>query len=419
MSGVTAGQVTTAREALDLVRPGATVVAGSLAAEPRTLMAELARRAKDVGGVTLLSGMLLSDYGFLAEPDCAIRYQTWFMPGSLRGQRLNPEVVDFLPLAWSQVMTTLETMEIDAALVQVSPRDDDGFYSLGVSVGYTLPAARRARHVIAEVNPNMPRTAGASRLHESEIDAVVPVDYPLPVFPLRPADEAGRQIAREAAALIEDGSTVQPGIGAIPSELMALLDARGTRVTIHSMITDACIGLVRAAVRRGDLPAAKVGEVIGSEAVYEFVHENDAVVMCDGRETHGWHELAAVDRLVAVNSALEVDLFGQANGEILDGVQAGGVGGSLDFMVAASHPGNLSLLLLRATTGGGAVSRIVPRLNTPVVSIPRSLVQQVITEHGTADLRGRTVEERARALIAVAAPQHREQLESAWREMRR
>jgi 4-hydroxybutyrate CoA-transferase len=401
-------------KALSLVGPGATVVAGSGAAGPRALLAGLPDRALQVGGVTLLSGMLLSDYSFLDAPRSALRYRTWFMPGSLQGRTLDPSRVEFLPLAWSQMIAYLERLSIDVALIQVSPKDAAGYHSLGVSVSYTKPAARRAAVVIAEVNQQMPRTGGDSLIHESEIDAVVDVDYAIPAFPTRKADAAGRRIAETAAAIITDGMTVQPGVGAIPNELMAVLAERSVDVSLLSIMTDGCIPLVKNAAARRAGPIARVGEIVGSKELYDFVANNDAVAMAEGRDTHSAVALAAVQPFVAVNSAVEVDLAGQSNQEMMGGRQAGGIGGSIDFMIAGTHPGNRSVLLMKATAKNGALSRIVPRFSSPVVSVPRSVVQVVVTEFGLADLADKTVEERARALIGIAAPQHRDLLTAEW-----
>jgi acyl-CoA hydrolase len=408
------GLRTGVEKALSLVSSGATVVAGSGAAEPRMLLAGLADRARQVGDVLLLSGMLLSDYSFLEAPRSALRYRTWFMPGSLQGRTLDPSRVEFLPLAWSQMINYLERLPVDVALIQVSPKDPDGFHSLGVSVSYTKPVARRATFVLAEVNAQMPRTAGDSLIHESEIDAVVHVDYPIPAFPARKADAAGRRIAETAAAIITDGMTVQPGVGAIPNELMAILADRGVDVSLLSIMTDGCIAIVRNAAARGRVPVAFVGEIVGSKTLYDFVTENPAVAMAEGRATHSAAALAGVQPFVAVNSAVEVDLAGQSNQEMMGGRQAGGIGGSIDFMIAGSHPGNRSLLLLKATAKEGQISRIVPRFTSPVVSVPRSVVQVVVTEFGLADLADKTVEERARALIGIAAPHHRAALTAEW-----
>jgi acyl-CoA hydrolase len=414
VSTVERDQRTAVEKALALVTAGTTVVAGSGAAEPRFLIAGLANRAQQVGGVTLLSGMLLSDYSFLDVPRSALRYRTWFMPGSLRGQTLDATRVEFLPLAWSQMIGYIERMAIDVALVQVSPKDAGGYHSLGVSVSYTKPAARRATFVVAEVNPQMPRTAGDSLIHESELDAVVHVDYPIPAFPARKADAAGRRIAETAAAIITDGMTVQPGVGAVPNELMAVLAERGVDVNLLSILTDGCIPLVRSAAGRRRTPVATVGEIVGSKALYEFAADNPAIAMAEGHETHSAVALARMQPFVAVNSAVEVDLAGQSNQEMMGGRQAGGIGGSIDFMIAGTHPGNRSVLLLKATAKAGRISRIVPRFSSPVVSVPRSVVQVVVTEFGLADLADKTVEERARALISIAAPQHRAALTAEW-----
>lgn len=404
----------TPAEAVELVRPGDRVVLGGLAAEPRALTAALHARGAELPDLTLISGMLLSGYDFLDGSLPRLRYRTWFMPGSLAGRTLPREAVDFLPVSWAQAMAEIERQPVDVALVQVSPPDRHGWCSLGVSVSYTLPAVRRAATVIAQVNPRMPRTAGDSLVHASQISAYVPVEAPLPDFPHGRPSQPGSVIAELAADLVPEGATVQPGIGAIPSQVLTALAARGTGVRLWSMLTDAGMELVDQA--GADRPAV-IGEVVGSAALYEFVDANPAVRMAPAPHTHALAALVEVPRFVSVNSALEVDLFGQVNVEFLDGVQAGGVGGSLDFMIAAMRPENLSILVLRSAARGGTVSRIRPVLDTPV-SIPRTLTQVVVTEHGVADLRGATTAQRADRLIAIAHPDHRAELARAWQQLR-
>jgi 4-hydroxybutyrate CoA-transferase len=320
--------------------------------------------------------------------------------------------VSFLPVAWSGAMAEITERPVDVALVQVSPPDVNGWLSLGISVSYTLPAVRRARTVIAQVNKNMPFTMGNSLIHMSEIDAAVEIDSPLPSFPFRPVGEVALKIAETVARLVPDGATLQPGIGALPSEVLRILAARGAKVRLHSMLTDAGIELAEQNGCRGR--PAIVGEVVGSTSLYEFVDRNHSVLLAPANETHSLSALLSVSPFVSVNSALEVDLFGQVNLEFMDGIQAGGVGGSLDFAIAAAQPGNLSILALRSTTGGGSVSRIVARLGPDPVSIPRTLTQVIVTEHGVADLRGCSVAERAERLIAVADPDHRAELRRSW-----
>lgn len=400
-----------AREALAFIKGGETIVLSNAASEPKELMAALIEKAREVGNLTLLSGMLVSGYDFLRNPIEGLTYKTWFMPNTLLRSPIASDRLSFLPMSWTQTLTYLLSIDVDAVLCSVAPGEKGDRYSLGISASYVLPVARKARRVIAEVNPQVPWTEGAV-LERSAFDALIPVDYALPVFPTRATDVDGERAARLVADLIPHGTTVQPGVGAIPNRVMELLGERPEGVRVHSMVTDGCMNAIDKAYH-GAGTVAHVGEIIGSQKLYDWVRGHPGVRMCSAEQTHTLAAILELGPFVSINSALEVDLFGQANSEIINGVQSGAIGGSLDFMMAASQPRNLSILVLSAETSKGK-SRIVGSLSSPV-SIPRSLVQVVVTEHGVADLRGKSDRERAAALIAIAAPAHRDELAQGLR----
>ena len=409
-----------AQQAMLEVRSGMLVATGGLSAEPIVLLEALAERASSVEGVTLLSGMLLDGYRVLSPHlGNSIRLEAWFMPQTLLGDvGLGPNV-DFLPMTWTQTCRYVQTLAIDACLVQVSPADEDGFHSLGISTGMNPFMVERSKVVIAQVNGEMPYTLGNSLVHESQIDFVVEQSCPLRSFPHRAPDELDAAIGRAVADMIPDGSTIQSGIGTIPeSVLRCLVDDKRTGLMLTSMLTDSGRDLIESGSCISDSPAAVVGEVCGTPDLYRWVDHNPAVQLFDGLQTHSLSVLATRRSFVSINSTLEVDLHGQLNSEVLESGQAGGIGGSLDFMIGAQFPGAMSVIALPSTTSRGA-SRVVPRISRGLVTVPRTLVQYVVTEYGVADLRFLSAARRAEALANISHPDHREELLGAAKQLAR
>ncbi|WP_165040412.1 acetyl-CoA hydrolase/transferase family protein [Rhodococcus sp. 14C212] len=392
-----------------------TVASASLSAEPTALLHALAARTKELAGpITLVSGMFLDGYAALS-PHLGhdIHLRTWFMPQTLLGDvGLGPHV-DFLPLSWVQTYRYVLASTPDVCLIQVSPPDDNGFHSVGISASVNKALAQRARTVIAQVNPQMPYTFGDTLIHESEIDYLVEHDAPLVPFPHRRPDEIDDLIAGHIIDLIPDGATLQGGIGKVPEAVLRRLTSSGhSDLLITSQLTDAGRDLIEAGACRTDGPAAIVGEVVGSAELYRWVNREARVELQPAPITHGLKALSERRRFVSVNSTLEVDLYGQLNSEVVSKGQAGGIGGSVDFMMAAQLDDALSIIALPSTTARGR-SRIIPVVDRGLVTAPRTLTQIVVTEQGIADLRGLTVGQRAEALLEVAHPDHRDELRSA------
>jgi 4-hydroxybutyrate CoA-transferase len=409
-----------ASEALLQVRSGMLVASGGLSAEPIVLLEALAERASATPSVTLLGGMFIDGYRALSPHlGNAIRLETWFMPLTLLGDvGMGPDV-DFLPMTWTQVCRYVETLEIDVCLVMVSPADENGYYSLGISSSLNSFLVKRSRVVIAQVNDEMPYTLGDSLVHETQIDFIVEHSSPLPPYPLRPPGELDAVIGRYVASLIPDGAMLQCGVGTIPEAVARRLAEEGrSGLRITGMLTDAGRGLVEAGCCVPDGPAIVVGEVCGSPDLYRWVDRNPAMVAKDGLHTHSLQALAEYPIFVSVNSTLEVDLFGQVNSEVLRSGQAGGIGGSVDFMMGAMFADNRSVVALPSITSRG-VSRIVPSITKGLVTAPRTLVQFVVTEFGVADLRFLSASRRAEALANLSHPDHREQLLAAAKELTR
>lgn len=383
---------------------------------PIVLCDALGEAADRFRGLTLYAGLIFQPVGFLnADLEC-VRLVSLHPTGPVE-PLIAGGVADYLPLRYSQIPATFGrggALPVEAALVQVSPPDLRGYCSLGVSVGTTAPVLREAPLVIAEVNPRMPRTLGAGIVHVSEIDLAVEVDHPLVTLPPARVTETERTIARHVAALVPDGATIQIGIGAAPQAILEALTGHHDLGVHSGMLCDGMVALAEAGVLTGarktlDPYRLAAGEILGTEPLFEFVDGNPAVLMLPATMSHGLDYLRRQQTFVSINSALEVDLTGQVNAEWLDGRQISGLGGSFDFVEAAMHaPGGVSILALTATAARGTASRIVPRLAAgTAVTTPRHCIDYVVSEFGVADLRAKTLRERAAALAAIAHPDFR------------
>jgi 4-hydroxybutyrate CoA-transferase len=389
--------------------------------EPSAIVAEICRQADRLHDLTLMGGIHLGDYPFARPEATALRYVTWHMSPRLEDARRRGRV-EFVPVRYFDVVSEFARggrWAPDCVLVHCAPPDARGYLSLGVAVGVALPAARRAPVVIAQVNPNMPRTRGNACLHRSQVDAWVEVDEPLLEYPPPTVTEVERAIGRHVARLVPDGATLQVGVGAIPQAVLESLDGHRD-LALHSLLVDAAVtlcerGVVTNGAKRVHRGRMDVAEAMGTRRLFDFVHDNPAVNMESSAWVHDPHVVAQLDRFVAVNSALEVDLSGQVTAESLGPRQVAGIGGQFDFVLGASRSrGGASIIALPSTGRDGEVSRIVPRLaEGAAVTTPRFVAEWVVTEYGAARLRGRGVRERAAALVAIAHPRFRDELAAA------
>jgi acetyl-CoA hydrolase len=310
-------------------------------------------------------------------------------------------------------------LAVDVVLVQLSEADEDGLHSLGLVADYLQTAIAMARTTIAEVNPRVPRTFGDTAVPAARIAKVVRDDRPLIELAPRPLTEEDRAIGRLIAAVVPDGATIQVGIGGTPDAVLAELRDHHDLGVHSGLVTDAILDLVERGVvtnRRKEIDASSLvtGALLGTERLYRWADENPHLLMKPVTYTHGIGVLSSFASFFAINSAIEVDLTGQINAEMVDGRHVGLIGGQGAFARAAiSSPNGRSIIALPSTAKGGAVSRIVARLGDGVVSTPRADADLFVTEHGVADVRGRTIRERTRRLIAIAHPDHRAQLERA------
>jgi acyl-CoA hydrolase len=321
-----------------------------------------------------------------------------------------------LPLSYGSFVTHLSTLSFDSCVVHVAPPDQDGRCSLGAAVEFTPLVTTRSKRILAVINPHMPRIPQAASFALTDFAFVAETDTPLREYDVGPASDQSTGIARYIAPFVQDHSTLQIGLGKVPDALLKMLtDRRGLR--LHSgMLSDG----TRALVESNSLDPNWVHTScvhVGTKSYYDWLSERSdfAVRSCD--YTHNLGVLLQLPRLVAVNSALTVDLFGQANLEMLNGQMVSGVGGAADFARAASLlVDGISIVALPSISRGGEVSRIVPQLEG-ICSLPRNDIDVVVTEHGAADLRNCSVVERADKLIGIAAPQHQEMLARAFCEI--
>lgn len=407
--------------AVECLRPGMRVLLPPGCGEPVALVREICRQADRLRDLTLVCGIHLGQYPFAGPETTALRVATWHMSPRLEEARRAGRV-EYLPLRYfdlTQVLRPGGPWAPDCVVVHCAPPDGHGYLSLGVAVGVTLPAARRAPLVVAQVNPAMPRTLGNAWLHRSQIDLWVEVDEPLLEYPPPPLTEVERAIGRHVAALVPDGATVQVGVGAIPQAVLAALGTHRD-LALHSLLVDEAVGLVergavtntRKRVHRGRMDIA---EVMGTRRLFDFVRDNPMVNMESSEWVHDPHVVAQLDHFVAINSALEVDLTGQVTAESLGIQQVAGVGGQFDFALGGSRSrGGMAIVALPSTGRQGTVSRIVDRLSAgAAVTTPRVLADWVVTEYGAARLHGRSARQRALALVGIAHPRFRAELERA------
>jgi 4-hydroxybutyrate CoA-transferase len=407
-------------DAVGRLRPGMKVLLAPGCGDPTALLGEILRQADRLAPLTLMGGLRVDDYPFGAAAYVGrIRFATWHMSPRLADAAARGDV-DFVPARYFDTVSQFAAggpWAPDAVLVHVAPPDGAGYLSLGVSVSYILPAARRAPLVIAQVNPRMPRTLGNAFLHRSQVDVWTAVDEPLLEYPPTPIGPVERRIAGHVAELVPDGATLQVGVGAIPQAVMEALAGKKD-LGVHSLLVEHMLPLVRSGVitnarKRLHPGRMDVGEIMGTAALFRWSHENPVINMEPSDVVHDPQVIGSLGDFVSVNSALEVDLFGQVNAESVDGRQVTGIGGQFDFVLGAARAERgRAVIALPATASRGARSRIVARLAAGArVTTPRFLADYVVTEHGVAALRGKSDAGRAREMLHVADPAFRERIE--------
>ncbi|MBU9125003.1 acetyl-CoA hydrolase [Burkholderia multivorans] len=396
-----------------LIRPGDTVMWGQSHAEPVTLMRALVAQRHSFKRIRVFLGIGLADV-LTPEHADAIDFLAYCGSGANR-KLARANVLDILPAHYSQLPELIRSgaLRIDVVMLQVSPPDEHGRYSLGLAREYLVEALKHARAIVAEVHPDVPWTYGGPFLRAADIDLLVASDTPFPDAAETTPGPVEQAIGQHVASLVEDGATLQTGIGAIPDAVMAALhDKRDLGVHTGSIgdgIAALCeAGVVTNARKTIDAGITVGGVIIGSARVRRFAHRNPALELRGTEYTHNPHVLRRIERFTAINSAVEVDLTGQVNAEVVGGTYVGAVGGVGDFLRAAqASRGGVPIVALPSTAG--AHSRIVTKLSGPV-TVPRSDACVIVTEYGIADLRGLSLAQRVPKMIAIAHPDHRERL---------
>lgn len=411
-------KVVTAEEAVKKIKSKDRVVIGHAASEPTSLVDAMVNNRKKYEGVEIVHLVPLGKSEY-TKPGMEkhFRHNAIFVGSSTR-EAVNAGRADFTPCYFSEVPSLFKkNLTVDVALIQVSPPDEHGYCSFGVAVDYTKPAAEAAKTVIAEVNNKMPRTMGNSFIHVSEIDYIVENNHTIIELQSPRIGEVERVIGEHCASLVEDGSTLQLGIGAIPDAVLLFLKGKKD-LGIHSeMISDGVVELVEAGVVTNKAKALHPGKLIvtflmGTQRLYDFANNNPMVEMHPVDYVNNPTVIMKNSKMVAINSCVQVDLMGQVASECIGLKQISGVGGQVDFVRGANmSKDGKTIMAMSSTAAKGKLSKIVSFLDKgATVTTGRTDVDYVVTEYGIAQLKGKSLKDRAEALIKIAHPNFREEL---------
>jgi len=412
-------KLTTAREAVQCVQSGMRVHIHPGCAEPEALVEALMARGPHVRDVEIVHLLTLGRADYVArEMEGHFRHNALFIGSNVR-DAVNEGRADCTPIFLHEIECLFENgdMPIDVSMIQVSPPDDHGFCSFGVGIDITLTATRVAKTVIAQVNAQMPRTYGDSFIHVSQIHKIVEVSQPLCELKKHPSGPVEEAIGKHVASLVPNGACLQLGIGGIPDAVLANL-THHKDLGIHSeMVSDNVVPLIEADVINGRAKNFKprkiiVGFMLGTKKLFDFVHDNPIFEFHPTAYTNDPFMIARNDNMVAINSALQVDITGQVCSDSVGTKFYSGFGGQVDFIRgAARSKGGKPIIALPSTAKNDTISRIVPML-TPGAGVvtSRADVHYVVTEYGIAYLHGKTVRQRAEALINIAHPKFRDEL---------
>lgn len=414
-----APRIVSAEEAVKHIKNGQRVALSHAAGTPQMCVDALVNQANLFQNVEIYHMLCLGEGKYMA-PEMAphFRHVTNFVGGNSR-KAIAENRADFIPAFFYEVpsMIRKDIIHIDVAIVQLSMPDENGYCSFGVSCDYTKQAAESAQLVIGEINRQTPYVHGDNLIHISQLDYIVEADYPVYTLPQAKVGEVEEAIGRNCAKLIEDGSTLQLGIGAIPDAVLLFLKDKKDLGIHTEMFSDGVLELVRSGVITGKKKTLHPEKMIatflmGTENVYRFVNNNPDVELYPVDYVNDPRIISQNDNMVSINSCIEVDLMGQVVSECIGPMQFSGTGGQVDYVRGAAWSKNgKSIMAMPSTAKNGTASRIVPIITeSAAVTTPRNEVDYVITEYGIAHLKGRTLRQRAEALIAIAHPDFREEL---------
>ncbi len=418
-SDIYRSKMTTPEEAVSRIQSNSRVYLGGGTGVPQVLVKALVKRAPELRNVEIAHILHFGDAEYVkAEYAESFRHNAMFIGNNVRKAVQSGEA-DFTPVFLSEVpyLFRAGVVPLDVALIQLSPPDEHGFCSFGVEIGCTKSAAENAKLVIAEINRQVPRTLGDSFIHVRNLDMIVEADYPLPEAAQGGASPVHQRIGEIIAELIPNGATLQMGIGSIPDAVLANM-GNHRDIGVHSeLFSDGVVELIEAGIINGAKKTLHPGKVIagfilGSQKLYKFVDNNPIFEMHPTDYVNDPFIIAQNDNMISINSAIEVDLTGQVAADSIGTHFYSGVGGQLDFVRGASRSnGGKPFIALPSTAKGGAISRIVPMLKQGTgVTTTRNDAPIIVTEHGVAETFGRTIRQRAQALIKIAAPEFREEL---------
>ncbi|WP_420385566.1 acetyl-CoA hydrolase/transferase family protein [Roseivirga sp.] len=417
-------KVNTALEAVSIIKPGHNVYLHTAAATPVALVEAMTERASELYNISLFQLHTEGPAPYAApEYEDIFTINSLFIGGNVRRAHKEGRA-NFIPSFLSEVPIMIRSgvVPVDVALIQVSPPDQHGFCSLGVSVDATKAAVDTAKHIIAQINPRMPRTHGDGLIHISRFSRYVDIEAELPELPAHELTDVERKIGVHIAGMIEDGATLQMGIGAIPDAVLSCLNSHKDLGVHTEMFSDGVIPLIEQGVitnkhktKHKDYLVS--GFMIGSRKLYDFVDDNPMIRMLDIQYVNDTAVIRRMPKMTSINSAIEIDLTGQVCADSIGTMMYSGVGGQMDFIRGASlSPGGKPIIALPSTTSRGE-SKLVPMLKPGAgVVTTRAHVHYVVTEFGVADLYGKSLKQRAKALINIAHPDHREDLSRAASE---
>lgn len=412
--------------ALSCVKSGHRVYVGGGSGVPSVLIDALVKRAPELRNVEITHILTFADAPYVRkEYSESFRHNALFIGGSVR-EAVQAGRADFTPVFLSEIPSLFRggTLPLDVALISLSPPDEHGFCSFGVEVGTTKPAAEAARVIVAEINPQMPRTLGDAFIHVSRLHFIVEAESPLPEAPQGGTSPVHLEVGQHIAEMIPNEATLQMGIGSIPDAVLQNLGAHRDLGIHTELFSDGLIEMVERGVITCGAKNFHPGKVVagflfGSRALYDFVDNNPLIELHPTDYVNDPYNIAQNDNMVAINSALQVDLTGQVCADSIGTRFYSGVGGQVDFIRgAARSKGGKPIVAFTSTARGDTISRIVPTLEVGAgVVTSRNDVHYVVTEYGVASLHGKTIHQRVQELVSIAHPAFREQLMRAAREL--